>query len=137
MTKAPAPMVEITFDKASKFYEPGEKVTGTVTVPTMQEHGLVTLLAESYMDTVSAIRGNVGRAPLPVDQRIYFMKIQEQVSGGGRVGPNEPIKFQFENKATTQHPLIDAYVGVDFSIVYKVTISIAPRQGGKALEGSA
>jgi len=67
--------VEISFDKASKFYEPGERVTGNVTLSsTPLEHGQVVLLAESYMDTVSAIRGNVGRGPLPTEQRIYFMK---------------------------------------------------------------
>ena len=53
--------LDIQFDKASKFYEPLERVTGTVTIAgyaSVFEHGQVTLLAESYMDTVSAIRGN-------------------------------------------------------------------------------
>ena len=130
--------VEINFDKASKFYEPGEKVSGTITLSAgQQEHGQVLLLAESYMDTVSAIRGNVGRQPLPTAERIYFMKIQEVISTGGKTGPQDPIKFSFENKATGTHPLIDAYVGVDFSIVYKVTVSVAPKTGPKLLEGSA
>ena len=32
--------VEIYFDKASKFYEPGEKVSGTITLSAgQQEHG--------------------------------------------------------------------------------------------------
>jgi len=33
--------------------------------------------------------------------------------------------------------LIDAYIGVDFSIVYKVTLQFVPRPGNKALEGNA
>lgn len=53
------------------------------------------------------------------------------------MGPTDPIKFSFENRATGSHPLIDAYVGVDFSVVYKVTITITPKTGNKTLEGSA
>lgn len=79
MTFAPTPAkigIEIVFDKASKFYEPGERVSGTATINSGQalEHGQIVLVAESFMDTVSAIRGNVGRGPLPADQRIVFMK---------------------------------------------------------------
>jgi hypothetical protein len=68
MSKKPAPPqpvkeMEITFERASKFYEPGETVTGTVVILNKDsyEHGKVTLIAEAYMDTVSAIRGSVGR----------------------------------------------------------------------------
>lgn len=56
-----AKTLDIQFDKASKFYEPLERVSGTVVIAgftSIYEHGQVTLLAESYMDTVSAIRGN-------------------------------------------------------------------------------
>lgn len=56
-----AKTLDIQFDKASKFYEPLERVSGTVVISgftSIYEHGQVTLLAESYMDTVSAIRGN-------------------------------------------------------------------------------
>ena len=34
----------------------------------------IELEAESYMDTVSLIRGNLGRPALPKDRRIYFMQ---------------------------------------------------------------
>jgi hypothetical protein len=40
----------------------------------------------------------------------------------GRFNQQEPLKFSFELKATGSHPLMDAYIGVDFSIVYKVTL---------------
>lgn len=140
-TQAPAkPLdLEIVFDKASKFYEPGETVTGTVKVlnRTSMDHGAVVLTAEAYMDTVSAIRGNVGRQPLPADQRIYFMKKQHTVCASGRTTPQDLIKFNFQNEASSAHPLIDAYVGVDFSIVYKVSVSVKPKDSGKALEGNA
>jgi hypothetical protein len=93
------------------------------------EHGQVTLLAESYMDTVSAIRGNQGRAPLPLNDRIYFMKKQETILQNGKFSSTDPLKFSFVLEPSSTHPLIDAYVGVDFSIVYKVSISIKPKDG--------
>lgn len=121
-----APELEINYDKASKFYEPGELVTGTVTVLNHPSYEFkeVIVLSEAYMDTVSAIRGNVGRPPLAADQRIYFMSQKQILNAGGRTTATEPIKFSFENKPTTGAPLIDAYVGVDFSIVYKTTITV-------------
>jgi len=48
--------MEITFEKASKFYEPGEKVTGILNLPIgkfQDLKGKVDIKAESYMDTVS------------------------------------------------------------------------------------
>jgi len=48
--------MEITFEKASKFYEPGEKVTGMLNLPIgkfQDLKGKVDIKAESYMDTVS------------------------------------------------------------------------------------
>lgn len=69
--------MEITFDKASKFYEPGEKVTGQLSLPIgkfTDLKGKIDIKAESYMDTVSQIRGSSGRPALPEDQRTYFMK---------------------------------------------------------------
>ena len=72
--------MEITLDRASKFYEPGEKVTGQLVFNDFKlsdvEKGAGGLLikAESYMDTVSQIRGNMGRGPLEENQKIYFMK---------------------------------------------------------------
>ena len=125
-----AKTLDIQFDKASKFYEPLERVSGTVVISgftSVYEHGAVTLVAESYMDTVSAIRGNQGRQPLPVNDRIYFMKKNETISTGGKFSSTDPLKFGFTLEPSTSHPLIDAYVGVDFSIVYKVSISIKPK----------
>lgn len=74
------------------------------------------------MDTVSQIRGNQGRQPLPVGDRIYFMNKKEVVTTPGKFNQLEPLKFGFELMPTSQAPLIDAYVGVDFSIVYKCTL---------------
>ena len=67
----------ISFDKASKFYEPGEKVTGMLNLPIgkfSDLKGKVNIKAECYMDTVSAIRGKSGRPALPEAERTYFMK---------------------------------------------------------------
>jgi len=93
---AKPPTLDIQFDRASKFYEPGEMVTGTVTVAgsaTAIEYSGYTLIAEAYMDTVSAIRGNQGRPPLPVGDRISFMEKKEQFQTAGRFSQTEPMKF--------------------------------------------
>ena len=69
--------MEITFDRASKFYEPGEKVTGMLSLPIgkfSDLKGKIDIKGESYMDTVSQIRGKSGRPPLPENERTYFMK---------------------------------------------------------------
>ena len=77
--------------------------------------------AECYMDTVSQIRGNMGRGPLEEYQRIYFMKKfvthTENSQASGKAGRN----FEFILEATELgEKLIDAYVGVDFSIVVSI-----------------
>lgn len=70
--------MEITFDRASKFYEPGEKVGGQLILKDwgtkFSDLKNFTVRAESYMDTVSQIRGNMGRPPLEEKLRTYFMK---------------------------------------------------------------
>ena len=48
---------------------------------------------------------------------------------------HEPLKFNFLLEKTGTHPLIDAYVGVDFSIVYKVTVKMTVE--GKPVTGTA
>jgi hypothetical protein len=116
-------------------------VSGTVVIAgftSIYEHGPVSLNAEAYMDTVSAIRGNQGRQPLPINDRIYFMKKLIPISNGGKFSTTDPLKFSFTLEPSTSHPLIDAYVGVDFSIVYKVSISIKPKDSTtKQIDGSA
>ena len=57
------------------------------------------------------------------------------ISQGGKTVVHEPLKFSFLLDKTGSHPLIDAYVGVDFSIVYKVTVKM--NIAGKAIEGKA
>jgi hypothetical protein len=133
-----ANLLDIQFDKASKFYEPLENVTGTISVVnavTYTDHGEVSLLAEGFMDTVSAIRGNLGRSALKPENRVIFMSKTLTVCPAGKTVSHEPLKFKFLLEKTGSKPLIDAYVGVDFSIVYKVTIKM--NIGGKLIEGKA
>jgi len=55
------------------------------------------------------------------------MKKQDTISAGGKFSSTDPLKFNFVLEPSTSHPLVDAYVGVDFSVVYKVSISIKPK----------
>jgi hypothetical protein len=122
-----APALDIQFDKASKFYEPLETVSGTISVTSAKsyiDHGDCTLVAEAYMDTVSAIRGNIGRPPMKTADRFVFMSKTMNVSQGGKTVAHEPLRFNFLLDKTGHHALIDAYVGVEFSVVYKVTVRI-------------
>lgn len=102
---------------------------------TYVDHGDCTLVAEAYMDTVSAIRGNIGRPPMKPADRFVFMSKTVNVSPGGKTVHYEPLKFDFFLDKTGHHALIDAYVGVEFSVVYKVTVRIVI--AGKTLEGKA
>lgn len=82
-----------------------------------------------FMDTVSQIRGNMGRPALDESRKIYMMKKdvdhQDNAGKGGR-------KFEFLLEATEGgEKLIDGYVGVEFSIVYKVTATGTAKSTGK------
>lgn len=95
--------LEIKLDKASKMYEPGEKVLGSLMLnePASQvSHSGLMLLIEGYMDTVSIIRGNIGRAPMREEDRIYFMKKKEVIADGGKVNTKTDIPFDFSIEAT-------------------------------------
>jgi hypothetical protein len=110
--------MEITLDRASKFYEPGEKVTGTLAFKDISFSDLVdfAFIAESYQDTVSDIRGAMGRPGLPEKERTYFMK--KTVVHRADPGNPKNLLFEFLLESTEEgEKLIDAYVGVDFSIV--------------------
>ncbi len=72
---------------------------------------------------------------MPINDRIYFMKKTESFPAPGKFSQQDPLKFAFELVATGQLPLIDAYVGVDFSIVYKVTLTIKSKEG-KPIDGN-
>lgn len=101
----PQTILTILYDRVSKFYEPEEQVTGTCFIQSqtsLQEYTGYKLVAEAYMDTVSAIRGNQGRQPLPINQRIYFMKHQVVHTIAGKFSPSEPIKFAFVLRKTEQ-----------------------------------
>lgn len=53
------------------------------------------LEADAFMDTVSMIRGNIGRPPLKEDDKIYFMKKKITLADSGKVNTNTPIPFEF------------------------------------------
>jgi hypothetical protein len=114
--------MDINFDRASKFYEPGEKVTGTMYLSNaswaykMSETKNMEVYAESYMDTVSVIRGNMGRPPLEEKDRIYFMK--KKVEFEDVKAKSRERTFSFVLEATEKgEKLLDAYVGVEFSVI--------------------
>merc|ERR1712086_838561 len=71
--------MDLVVDRASKVYEPDQKVTGTLTFKDYRIQDVdggaagITMKAESYMDTVSAIRGKMGRPALEESKRIMFM----------------------------------------------------------------
>jgi hypothetical protein len=74
--------------------------------------------AEGYMDTVSIIRGNIGRPPQKEEDRIFFMKKKFTLSEGGKLNTSNTVPFEFVLEATEKNEsLVDAYVGVEFSIV--------------------
>ena len=132
--------MEIFVDRADKTYEPGEKLTGYVNTafPWADSSGF-SIKAECYMDTVSIIRGNVGRGPLEEKDRIYFMKKVPDIKD--ITAPKAPVNavittpkagrsFEFVLEATeTSETLIDTYTGVDFSVLYKITASCRLKSG--------
>ena len=110
--------IEISFDRASKFYEPGEKVTGIINFPDIKysEYTDFKCIVESYQDTVSQIRGNMGRPPLDPKDRTYFMK--KDVDHKESPGNKNHRTFEFILESTVDgEKLLDVYVGVEFSIV--------------------
>ena len=111
--------MDINLDKASKFYEPGEKVTGYINLRDMKAADVkdkLNLQALSYMDTVSQIRGDAGRPPLEESQKTYFMK--KSVAITEVANRAKMLKFEFILESTEAgEKLLDAYVGVEFSII--------------------
>ena len=81
------------------------------------------IVAESYQDTVSQIRGAMGRPPLDPEKRTYFMKKDVMSSEV----PNNKMQraFDFILESTEEgEKLLDVYVGVEFSIIVSfVTIN--------------
>ena len=90
------------------------------------------------MDTVSLIRGNLGRPALPREKRIYFMSKQQTVRENGLLfSDGDPVPFSFKLESTTSNQLTDSYVGVDFSIIYKVNVVLKRKDGMKPIESLA
>ena len=117
--------MEITLDRASKFYEPGEKVTGKLEFKDhkFSDFESVTFKADCFMDTVSQIRGNMGRPPLDEKDKIYFMKKVVDYTES-HTAPGKMLNFEFLLEATeADEKLLDVYVGVEFSIVVSKSIS--------------
>jgi hypothetical protein len=52
------------------------------------------------MDTVSIIRGNIGRPAMKEDDRPVFMKKKFTLSDGGKVDTSKSIPFDFVLEAT-------------------------------------
>lgn len=88
--------MDIALDRASKFYEPGEKVTGNLTFKDLKYSDFegVVFKAESYMDTVSQIRGNMGRPALEEKERTYFMKKTVEFFES-HTNPGKTLNFEF------------------------------------------
>jgi len=121
--------MEINFGRASKFYAPGESVTGMILFKDIKfdpsRHDL-NIKAESLMDTVSQIRGNMGRPPLDEKDKIYFMKKKAmhkepkttgQITVSGKTFKSGRA-FEFTLESTEEgEKLLDSYVGVEFSVV--------------------
>jgi len=86
-------------------------------------HSGIIIQAEGYMDTVSIIRGQIGRPPLKEEERPYFMKKKFTLSEGGKINTSSTIPFEFVMEPTEKgEALIDAYVGVEFSVVVSLAL---------------
>ena len=117
----PKSELTINFDRASKFYEQGEKVTGTMELKELKfsDFSSFKVTAESYQDTVSQIRGSMGRPPLDVEKRTYFMK--KDVSSSDVPNTKQQKTFEFILESTEPgEKLLDVYVGVEFSIIVSI-----------------
>ena len=97
---AAQPALEVQFERANKIYQPGEQVTGTISLKNSEaqiQFEKVELEIESYMDTVSLIRGNLGRPPLAKDRRIYFIQNKLTVAEDGLMFTGgDPLPFSFK-----------------------------------------
>ena len=88
--------MEITVDRPSLFYEPGEKVTGQLILKDCKFtdlKGSLDLKAESFMDTVSMIRGKMGRPALDEKDKTYFMKKKILAKEPTGIGRQRPFEF--------------------------------------------
>jgi len=74
----------------------------------------------------------MGRPPLEEKDRIYFMK-KTVLHEKDQINTK---KFSFVLEATEgDEKLIDAYVGVEFSIVYKISVSATSKSTGMKQTG--
>ena len=126
--------MEITFDRASKKYEPEQTVQGQIVFKDYKLSDIVDgaagikIKAESYLDTVSQIRGKMGRPALDEALRIYFMKKDVKHTDFPKAGPNGGRQYEFVLEATEKgEKLIDSYVGVEFSIIVSTPINFLIR----------
>jgi hypothetical protein len=59
------------------------------------------------------------------EDRIMFMKKTENLEAGGKVSDGYVRKFSFVIEATEAGEcLVESYIGVEFSIIYKVIIKM-------------
>lgn len=129
--------IKIKFDRADKYYEPGDILGGTYCFNDVQgaNHSGIIMNVSGYLDTVSIIRGKYGRGPLKETERIYFLKDRKEISSSGYIEVNKDIPFEYELEANIAgETLVETYVGVDFSIIYEVKIIIL--KGSKVIEAT-
>jgi len=76
----------------------------------------------------------MGRPPLDESMRIYFMKKDVKHSEDPKAGAKGGRIFEFVLEATEPNEkLLDSYVGVEFSILYKISCSITLKQSLKKI----
>jgi len=128
--------VSVKLDRADKYYEPGDLLGGTYKYQDVAggtQHQGIVLLVQGYLDTVSIIRGKYGRGPLKEHERIYFVKERKEIVSPGYLEAKKDIPFEYELESNIAgESLVETYVGVDFSIIYEVSILIL--KGSKVIQ---
>lgn len=126
----------VKLDRADKYYEPGDTLGGTYLYEDSSggtNHQGVIMNIHGYLDTVSVIRGKYGRPPLKENERIYFLKDRVELAKSGYLESKKEMPFEYELEANISgESLVETYVGVDFSIIYEVTILVL--KGPKVVE---
>lgn len=120
------------------YYEQGDTLSGTYTYLDPAggtSHQGIVLNVCGYLDTVSVIRGKYGRAALKEHERIYFLKDRKEIAGSGNIDTKKEYNFEYELEPNVAgETLVETYVGVDFSIIYEVTIIVL--KGSKVVQAT-
>lgn len=77
--------------------------------------------------------GKYGRPPLKEHERIYFLKDRKELEPSGWINTKKEYNFEYELEANIAgEKLVETYVGVDFSIIYEVSILVL--KGSKIIQ---